>query len=294
LVSVVITTRDRSGLVQSAVESVLALDQSTFRLEIIVVDDGSVDDTPDVLARLPVRVVRTTGLGIPGARNTGLHQTTGEFVNFLDDDDLMLPGAISAQLDAFADHPEFGAVFGRAQRTSPDLEPFGDPFPAVDASSGWLLEELLGYQPQIGTMLTRREIATQIGGFNMRYAGDDEWDFYLRIARQWQIGRIPQTVMLFRQRTGAEEVQQWRRTRYVREVYRLNTDHLPVRRRLVLRPVFWRVKGWNCYQFSSYAVTNWRDREYGRALRSVWYALRWSPLHLPVNLWRISREAGSD
>ena len=227
-----------------------------FRLEVVVVDDGSVDDTPDVLGRYPVRVVRTTGYGIPGARNTGLHAASGDLLMFLDDDDELLPAAISSQLVEFERHPEFAAVFGRAQRTDENLVPFGQPFPDANASSGWILEALLGYQPQIATMLIRRDVAAQLGGFNLRYAGDDEWDFFLRLARRWPLGRIPDSVLLFRQRAGAEEEQQWRRSRYVREMFHVNTSHLGWTERLRLRPVLWRVRGGNCYTFSRYAVEN--------------------------------------
>ncbi len=279
LVSVIITTRNRPSAVRQAIESALRLDTTTFRLDLVVVDDGSDDDTPEVLGEYPVRVVRTTGLGIPGARNTGLHAAVGDFVNFLDDDDVLLAGAIEAQLAAFRAHPEYASVLGRAQRTDPNLVPFEEPFPDADAPSGWILHELLGYQPQIGTVLTRHEVAAQLGGFNARYAGDDEWDFHLRIAKQFPVGRVPQTVMLFRQRDGAEEEQQWRRTRYVREIFAVNTNHLPLRERLALRPTRWRMRGWNCYAFVRYAQLNRAEREYRRTAKSLYYAFRWSPPH---------------
>ncbi|KPV53052.1 hypothetical protein SE17_11865, partial [Kouleothrix aurantiaca] len=127
LVSVIITTRNRAKLLQEALESVLDVEQQGFELEIIVVDDGSTDDTAAMIARYPVIYVRTNGIGMARARNTGLMMANGEFLTLLDDDDVWLPSNVVAQLAVFAQHPEYGVVHAQSQLVHADCTPFGTP-----------------------------------------------------------------------------------------------------------------------------------------------------------------------
>lgn len=291
LISVVITTRNRSSFVRQAIESVLAQEPGPFDVEITVVDDGSTDDTAEVLREYPIRkVVHSTGLGISGARNLGVRHSIGDFVQILDDDDLLTPSSLASRFAVFEEHPEYGAVHGTAQMTDMELNFLGPPIPTGEKSSGWILEDLLTYFPQIGTVLTRREVLSELGGFLNHLEGEDEWDVFLRTARRFPIGRISTPAMLFRQRVGVpEEEQQWRRTRGDVIAFRMNTQHLPLRRRLALEPVLWRLRGWNCSQFVRYAMMNWHAGDRRRAARSLWYATRWSPIHMPVNVARLAR-----
>ena len=107
-VSVVLTTFNRSALLPRSIASVLAQTHRDF--ELIVVDDGSTDDTQEVLARiddLRMRVVRhERNLGVSGARNTGVAATTGTFVCFHDDDDEWLPDKLAVELDVVSGQPD--------------------------------------------------------------------------------------------------------------------------------------------------------------------------------------------
>ena len=293
-VSVIITTRDRSDFLRQSLGSVLGQERGDFDVEIVVVDDGSTDDTPEVLRQYPVdTVVRTEGLGITGARNMGLHHATGDFIQLLDDDDLLTPRSLADRMAVFAQHPEYGSVHGRAQMTDMDLEPFGEPIPRGDRPSGWILQDLLTYIPQVGTVLTRREALIELGGYWRHFEGNDEWDVSLRTARKWPIGRIEAPSVLFRQRVGvAEEEQQWRRSRGTILTFLLNSRHLPFRERLGLRPRLWKLRGWNCSVFIMYAEINWSAGRRRRAAKSLWYAARWSPAHAALNVVRSIRSGG--
>lgn len=286
VVSVVITTRDRSQMVAQAIESALSLDTDAFALEIIVVDDGSTDETPEVLGRYPVRVIRTEGVGMARARTLGLEAATGDFFGLLDDDDVWLPSAISTQLAVFAEHPEYAAVHGQAQTTGPDLVPFGEPFPAGPLSSGDIFEDLLGYFPQVGTILTRMEAARDAGAFDPGLTGDNDWDWLLRIARRAPIGAVEVPVLLFRQRFEAHEELTWKRLPATTEIFRRHTSALPSRDRLRLRPVLWRHRGWAAGIFLNHAQTNWQAGDRRRAVRSVGYAVRSSPVHAAAEVLR--------
>src|SRR4051812_21832760 len=110
-VTVIIPTYDRPQMLSHAVDSARSAGSD---VEIIVVDDASIDATADVCRGLQgikhVRLERNQG--VAGARNIGIFESTAQYVAFLDDDDLRLPGSLDAQADALDKHPEAGFVCG--------------------------------------------------------------------------------------------------------------------------------------------------------------------------------------
>lgn len=115
-VSVIIPTFNRSNYLHQAIASVLA--QSFTNFEILVVDDGSTDDTVEILARFDdprIKCIHQENLGRSAARNRGLAQACGEYIALLDDDDLFLPDKLSIQVAYLDSHEEVGLVAGGAE-----------------------------------------------------------------------------------------------------------------------------------------------------------------------------------
>src|SRR5918997_500688 len=105
LVSVVIPCYNQAHFLGEAIESVLS--QTYPHFEVVVVDDGSTDNTQEVAARYPgVRYIRQENQGLAGARNAGIRRSNGSFLVFLDADDRLLPRALEAGLKALKEHPE--------------------------------------------------------------------------------------------------------------------------------------------------------------------------------------------
>jgi glycosyltransferase involved in cell wall biosynthesis len=288
LVSVVITTKNRSAMLRQAIESVLAVKNQNhpkFDIELIVVDDGSTDDTPEVVKGYPLRSFRTTGLGMAGARNLGLREATGDFFTLLDDDDAWLPENITPHIELFDQRPELGAVHAQYRNTRIDLTPFGEPGPECSYESGWLFEELLTYFPQVATILTRMDVAREAGDFDPSLTGDNDWDWLLRVARRYPIGRVAVPVLLFRNREKADERLAWRRFPALIKIFNRHTRDLGLLKRLRLRPILWSHRGWwaTAY-FLTYARMNFENGERGRALRSFYYAFRASFVHTLLHL----------
>ena len=114
LVSVVIPCYDHAQFLAQAIESVLG--QSYANFEIIVVDDGSTDNTAEVVKGYsPVRYVYQKNAGRSNARNTGLQQSRGEFLVFLDADDRLLPHALETGVYCMHEHPECAFVSGHCR-----------------------------------------------------------------------------------------------------------------------------------------------------------------------------------
>ncbi|HEY1092631.1 MAG TPA: glycosyltransferase family A protein, partial [Burkholderiaceae bacterium] len=108
-VSVVIPSYNAEGFIAETLRSVLA--QSFTDFEIIVVDDGSSDRTPEIAEALGVRVLRQANAGVCAARNRGLAEARGEFICFLDHDDYWYPDKLAAQIAEFERDPELGVVY---------------------------------------------------------------------------------------------------------------------------------------------------------------------------------------
>ena len=122
LVSVVIPCYNQARFLSEAIESVLA--QSYKDFEIVVIDDGSTDDTSKVAARYPaVRCIRQDNQGLAAARNTGLRRSRGSYLVFLDADDRLLPEALEVGLGCFDAHPECAFVSGHYREISVDGSP---------------------------------------------------------------------------------------------------------------------------------------------------------------------------
>lgn len=144
--------------------------------EIIVVDDGSTDDTADIAGQFgpPVRCIRQHNAGPSAARNHGVRASCGDMLAFLDCDDLIHPGKVERQLQRFAEAPQLMLIDAYAQN-------FWSPEIPEDQRqlAGWqmLTHSDRPWPEFIGTWLFRREVWKQVGEFdeNRRFAEDSDW-----------------------------------------------------------------------------------------------------------------------
>ncbi len=197
LVTVVITSYNHGKYIAEAIDSVLK--QTWPRVEIIIVDDGSTDDTPKVIARYPqIFSIRQTNQGVSVARNTGLRASHGRYVLFLDSDDFLTPRAIESAVQAFEGHPEFGFVSGAYCETDSEGKPKGKPFYRKISNEPYI--ELLrwNYIAMHATVLYRRDVLEQVGGFDPSLRTCEDCDVYLKIARQYPVGKFQELMAYYR------------------------------------------------------------------------------------------------
>lgn len=209
LVSVVVPTFNCARFANEAISSVLAQDYPN--LELIVVDDGSTDGTLERLPRQEARVqiLRQENAGPAAARNRGAAAARGEFLAFLDCDDVWLPGKLAAQVQHLLHHPEVGLVHGLVRDWYPDktgaYPPFSnftspnDPVTLVAGDSGWVYPEiLLDFVLCTSTVVLRRELFERVGGFDESYRIGEDYDLWLRLARITPFHKLDMPCTLYR------------------------------------------------------------------------------------------------
>jgi glycosyltransferase involved in cell wall biosynthesis len=220
LISVVIPTKDRAAFLREALESVIALRDEDMRLEIIVADNGSTDETVDVAKACGALVVPVEKRGAAAARNAALHVASGDFIAFLDDDDVWLPGHLRPHLAMLARRPELDAVVGQVQLADQALEWRSEPYPVSLPDDGDLFKSFLGAFQQIGATVVRARTRETVGGFDESLLGDQDWDWHLRLALAHKVGFVAVPCVLFRQRPyGTYDDLGWQRLGYMRRVF---------------------------------------------------------------------------
>lgn len=201
-VSVVIPTFKHRDFISETLNSVFA--QSFEDFEVIVVNDGSPDDTAKVLKRYPsfgrIKYIEQDNAGQAAARNRGLAEARGKFVAFLDDDDLWPADKLQRQVGLLHRHPDSVLAFGPAKpfgRQPDQMPPEIDlaSYPSGDVHAAFLRRNWI-MSP--GQTLIRRETLQKTGGFDGSLWGVDDWDIYLRLAALGQFTFNAETALLYR------------------------------------------------------------------------------------------------
>jgi glycosyltransferase involved in cell wall biosynthesis len=207
LVSVVIPTFNAARYVGEAVRS--ALGQTFDSREIVVVDDGSTDDTPGVLSPLLDRIqyIRQENRGVYAARNRGIAASTGRYVAFLDADDLWLPDKLARQVEILESHPDFGAVHTDASTIDADGRLILESSNAARQSrNGLVFDEFFRSNMAIillSTVMIRRECFDAVGLFDERYPAVQDHIYFLRLAYRYPIWFIGKPLVRYRRTPGS-------------------------------------------------------------------------------------------
>jgi GT2 family glycosyltransferase/SAM-dependent methyltransferase len=185
-VAVVVTTFNDADFLHEALTSIVS--QQELATEIIVADDGSDESPAAILANFPgVVLLRKNNGGLSSARNAGLRKARSEYITFLDADDRLEPNAIAAGLACFRENPEAVMVYGGHRRISADGKPLSGgryTAPGADPYAGFLSGNIVGMH---ATVLYRREVLEVAGGFDEGLRMCEDYDLYLRLARDYRI-----------------------------------------------------------------------------------------------------------
>jgi glycosyltransferase involved in cell wall biosynthesis len=198
-VSVIIPTHNRAHIIPQTIDSVLT---QTFRdFEIIVIDDGSTDDTSAVLQhRYGERIacIRIQNSGLPAARNRGITAARGQYIAFLDDDDAWLPDKLKLQTTLMQKSPSLGLVYCGSYTIAADDTVISETRPL---KRGELFQDLLRSNDIVGSasaVLVAGSVFSKAGCFDENLTACEDWDMWIRIARDYPIDFIDKPLVKVR------------------------------------------------------------------------------------------------
>lgn len=199
IVSVVTPTFNRAGYLHYAIESVLA--QTVGEFELLVIDDGSTDATPELMERYTcdprVRYFRQPNQGQSVARNRGISEAKGDYVCFLDSDNLWLPDKLEKSLEVFQKHPEYHVVYGDYI----DIDQWGKELGVnrMRRYTGTITPELLKDNfVSMNTTMTRRECFDVLGGFDEADRLAEDYGLWLRLSTRYRFYYVPEVLGFYR------------------------------------------------------------------------------------------------
>jgi glycosyltransferase involved in cell wall biosynthesis len=227
-VSVIIPCYNQGHYLGEAIDSVLA--QTVPVDEIIVIDDGSTDDT-EMVARqyLTVRYVQQTNQGQCGARNRGITESSGDYLIFLDADDRLLPRNVELALAAFAQRPEAGFVCGDYRVIGlEDLRHRHDCRPRPDHYAT-LLSVRANFITLPGSVMFRRDALADVGNWRIGLRANPDIDLFLRIAYRFPIVCHHQVVAEYRRHHGQISKRLDVMLEAIMTVYRLHRPYIRTR-----------------------------------------------------------------
>lgn len=283
VVTVIIPTYDRVRFLARAIDS--ALEQTFTSLEVLVVDDGPTDAIAELVNAHPdprVRLVRhDRNRGVAAARNTGIANARGEFVAFLDDDDLWLPTKLERQVEV-AERENAPVVHTLVFVADGDGNPYAHASEAgfrmfrQVAEAGYPYDLLLRRSSFfINTFLVRRECAERIGGFDEELAAVDDLDFVHRLRREYGLRLVDEPLAKYcfhsANHSHAKDPTTWVRLAH-KELTWVREANPPERRRI------------EAYLYMQIAQAAWIGGDYRRAVLPALRARRLDPAVIPARV----------
>jgi len=201
LIDVIIPTYNYGKYVADAVNS--ALSQTYGAAEVIVVDDGSTDDTESVVEKFgnKIRYIKQQNAGVAAARNRGFKESTSDYIAFLDADDVWIPTKLEKQMELFKRDSRLGLVHCGMREF--DSETGETILMHTDGKEGWVAKDLALNEDTVingpgGAILVKRSVIEDVGGFDERLRNGEDWEFCLRVAQKYKIGFVPEPLVDYR------------------------------------------------------------------------------------------------
>jgi len=207
LVSTVITSYNKGPYLAEAIDSALAQDYP--RQEVLVIDDGSTDNTHEVAESYGdrIRYIRQENMGQPTAKNRGIREARGEFVAFLDGDDRWRPGKLSKQVEYFGRNPALGLVYTdrltfRGEEVVDESGKRRGPYYRGKVLDRLLINMIIPFSSAVA----RRRCLIAIGMFDESLAIAPDFDLWLRLGKEYEIDYVDEVLVEYRIEAGAQRI----------------------------------------------------------------------------------------
>ncbi|MCO6509869.1 MAG: glycosyltransferase [Aridibacter famidurans] len=200
-ISVVIPTYNYGRFIGEALESLRAQTRSPD--EIIIVDDGSEDNTEEVVLRFgeEVRYLKQQNSGVCVARNRGVEETSGDLIAFMDADDIWDASKLDKQTAIFESDPEVGLVHCGMREFDSDTGEVTNVY--LDGEEGWIAGMIAEWnKPAVigpgGTTMVKRVVFDLVGGFDPSLKNAEDWEFCFRVAKRFKVGFVREALVNYR------------------------------------------------------------------------------------------------
>ncbi len=275
LVSVIVPAYNAESTI---LETIASVQQQTFTdFELIVIDDGSSDRTLELLHSVTdprLLIFSYENGGVCVARNRGISHAIGEFIAFLDADDLWTPDKLSAQLAALQQHPEAGVAYSWTYFMDEKGESLSPSEPIIFAGNVYAQLLVNNFLASGSNPLIRSEAIKSIGGFDAAFPHCADWDYWLRLAANWSFIVVSKHQILYRQSgamsskiDGIEKQQMM----MIEKVYKAVPHELQYLKNHTLAWVY----RYCAEKFLQYSTNN--ISEVNRAGQELWRAIRLNP-----------------
>lgn len=292
-VSVIIPTYNCASLLPQAIESVI--DQTFTNLEIIVIDDGSTDDTPSIIQDYDGRIqfIQIEHTGLPSVvRNKGIQAARGKYIAFLDSDDRWLANKLEIQVPLLDDDPQIGLVCGNALvlregNLDPDRTYFPDPPAFPHTGFAVLLENNFIIT---STVLMRRALIEEVGNFSElpELRALEDYDLWLRLATRAKISYLSDPLAIYNDR-GGESIRSENTLLFQYHANMLileRTAQVMRGKNTIFRVPETAISKRKFNYQKSYAKNMWQKRKYIHVLQALGELLIKYPRHTVRGIWR--------
>jgi len=279
-VSVVVTTYNYAKYLPFALESIL--EQTLQDLEIVLVNDGSTDNTNEVVQKYAhlqnLCYISQNNAGQAVAKNTGIHAARGAFIAFLDADDIWIRDKLEKQLPLF-DDPQVGVVYGRTTYIDELNRPmaFEVRNPRLQPRKGWVVDHLVmdNFVP-FSAAVVRRSCFDSVGVMNTTYQMGIDWDLWLRMALHFKFDFVDECLLLYR-KSHAGQMSSKYETR-VRDTGRILETFLESNKGRLPRSL---VREAMAYTWCNRGYHS-RETDVPESLHFYLKAMKFSPLYVPA------------
>ena len=286
LVSVVIPVFNGEKTIRETIESVL--NQTLTDFELVVINDGSQDGTLDIVERIPdsrIQVFSYPNAGQSTSRNRGIEIAKGDYISFIDADDLWTPDKLEAQLQALQANPKAGVAYSWTDWIDESSQLLGKG--SYNTEQGAVFTKLLlnDFVANGSNVLIRRQALTEVGGFDPSVTPAEDWDLWLRLAARYEFVAVRSPQILYRISPNSASFNVWKMEasslQVIDKAFAIAPESLQYLKQQCLG---------NRYKYLTFkAIEGYPERSKGiAAIRFLWNAIKNDPSLLQAKvIWKV-------